>query len=182
MYEVKSTRSRVRNYPVSLGNFGLRFFLRHEPPRPPQIFFSAVFFSKIFPRPEATLAIFLWIFAFFQLCPTWVFLKTCPNLPYFTLPTYAHSKKSDRGFGDSHPSGARCLCQGVLVQCRVAHRYPPGRCLSDLILHQGCHSNSMIEMEDIWRTLSSINGGHFFASILIESTIIELILYDRTMI
>ena len=37
-----------------------------------------------------------------------------------------HSSKSGRGFGDSHPSGARCLCQGVLVQCRVAHRYPPG--------------------------------------------------------
>ena len=27
---------------------------------------------------------------------------------------------------DSHPSGAQCLCQGVLVQCCVAHRYPPG--------------------------------------------------------
>ena len=46
MYEVESTRSRVRTYPVSLGNFGLRFFLRHEPPRPPKIFFSVVFFLK----------------------------------------------------------------------------------------------------------------------------------------
>ena len=39
---------------------------------------------------------------------------------------YDHSSKSDRGFGDSHPCVVRCLCQGVLVQCRVAHRYPPG--------------------------------------------------------
>ena len=39
---------------------------------------------------------------------------------------FDHSKKSDRGFGDSHPCVVRCLCQGVLVQCRVAHRYPPG--------------------------------------------------------
>ena len=75
----------VPTYPISLGKLGLRFFLRHEPPRPHKIFFSAVFFSKIFPRPEATLAIFLWIFAFFQLCPTWVFLKTCPNLDNVTL-------------------------------------------------------------------------------------------------
>ena len=37
-----------------------------------------------------------------------------------------HSSKSGRGFGDSHPNSARCLCQGILVQCRVAHRYPPG--------------------------------------------------------
>ena len=34
----------VRTYPISLGKFGLRFFLRHEPPRPPKIFFSAFFF------------------------------------------------------------------------------------------------------------------------------------------
>ena len=36
------------------------------------------------------------------------------------------SSKSGRSSGEGHPSGARCRCLGGLVQCRVAHRYPPG--------------------------------------------------------
>ena len=91
--EILAIELFVPTYPIFLGKLGLRFFLQHEPPRPPKIFFSAVFFSKIFPRPEATLAMFLWIFAFFQLCPTWVFLKKCPNLPNFTL---HYSKKGPK--------------------------------------------------------------------------------------
>ena len=35
-----------------------------------------------------------------------------------------HSSKSARGFGDSHLSGAQCLGQCVLVQYRLAYRYP----------------------------------------------------------
>ena len=74
-------------YPISLGKLGLRFFCGTSPHASQKYFFQQ-FFSKIFPSPEATLAIFLWIFAFFQLCPTWVFLKKCPNLPNFTLYDY----------------------------------------------------------------------------------------------
>ena len=37
-----------------------------------------------------------------------------------------HSSAEHHGFGDSQPCVVRCLGQGVLVQCRVAHRYPPG--------------------------------------------------------
>ena len=38
----------------------------------------------------------------------------------------SHSSKSGHGFVDSYPSGARCLCHAVLVQCCIAHRYTPG--------------------------------------------------------
>ena len=58
-------------YPISLGKLGLRFFCGTSPHAPPpNIFFRRFYSSKIFPRPEETLPIFLWIFAFFQLCPT----------------------------------------------------------------------------------------------------------------
>ena len=78
-----------------------------------------------------------------------------------------HSKKSDRGFGDSHPCVVRCLCQGVLVQCRVAHRYPPGssfpilNCVTYVMHSAGmgvCASNWAFSLNDLHNAISETSG------------------------
>jgi hypothetical protein len=80
------------------------------------------YFGKYRKNNYRSLTEFCPLFTKYHILSSYFQIVLCLHIIWMYL--YAHSSKSDRGFGDSHPSGARCLCQGVLVQCRVAHRYP----------------------------------------------------------